>query len=398
MILFGLLAVPLIIGLVGLIFGKGFITWREFICQEAVVIVLILSAYFAGRQYQMSSTEIWSGRIAQKGKDSVHCCHSYECNCTTDSKGNRSCQTCYEHFSDVEWFAKTTNNETVYSNSCNPPYSSAPSRWEQIVVGEPTAVEHSYDNYLKAVDSTVLIRKGVAQKFPGALPGYPDVYDHYRVRRVLTVGANVPDVVGLNKKLDEMNADLGRAKQVNMMLIVTNQPDQFYVEGLREHWKGGEKNDLVVVIGAPDFPKIAWADVMSWTDAEEVKLGIRNKILELGTFDGNAVLDIVKVEVSTKFVRKQMKDFEYLKASIEPPSWILWLTFFLSVAASIGMGIYFYRNDLFQTDRFARRISNSRTDDLYGIHTFGRVGGYRHRDPFESNNVFKLTRRPGRRF
>lgn len=353
MVLFGLLLVPVLIGLAGLLLGKGLVTWKEFLAQEAVVVVLVGVGYLIALHARTSDTEIWNGVIARKWQGTGSCCHSYPCNphpCGCDSKGNNcsTCyDTCYEHSHDTTWNAETSNGETAFSDTCNRPGSSPPRRWNEIVIGEPTAIEHSYTNYIQGNPDSILRRTGAAERFASRIPAYPRVYDHYRADRFLAVGVNVPDRQRLSARLSEINATLGSPKQVNISVIVVNEGDQAYLEGLREAWLGGKKNDLVVVIGAPDFPRIAWAGVMSWTRNEEVKLAIRDRIAGMQTFDGDAVLGIVAEEVRAKFVRRPMADFEYLRSTIEPPSWACWLLFVLGCLASLGLTWYFWVADPF---------------------------------------------------
>ncbi len=358
MVLFLLLLVPVLLGLAGLLFSRGRVTWKEFLVHEAVVVVLIAIGYFIALAGKTADTEIWNGVIANKWQDTGSCCHSYPCNphsCNCDSKGNCSTcwDTCYLHSHDIEWEAMSSNRELVYHDGCNAPGSASPARWNAIVIGEPTAVEHSYKNYIKGNPDSILRRQGAEKKFAGRIPRYPVVYDHYRANRFLVVGAAVPEAARLGARLSEINARLGSPKQVNITVIVVREDDQSYLEGLREAWLGGKKNDLVAVVGlrespeAVDRPEIAWAGVVSWTKNEEVKIGIRDRILELTTFDGDKVLDIVAEEVAAKFVRRPMADFEYLKSTIEPPRWAIWLIFVLGCLIAVGLQIYFWLEDPF---------------------------------------------------
>lgn len=352
--LFGLLLIPLLIGLAGLILGKGLITWKELIAQEAAVVAFIGAGYLIALHARTSDTEIWNGVIARKWQGTEHCCHSYPCNCHEVCSGSgkdrschEHCDTCYRHSHDIDWNATTSNGETAFSDGCNSPGSSPPARWNAIIVGEPTAIEHSYTNYIKGNPDSILRRTGAQERFASRIPAYPEVYDHYRANRFLAAGVAVPELGRLNARLSEINARLGAPKQVNITVIVVNEGDQAYLEGLREAWLGGKKNDLVVVIGAPQFPQIAWAGVVSWTRNEEIKLTIRDRIATLQAFDGDRVLDIVAEEVQGKFVRRPMADFEYLRATLEPPTWACWLLFILGCLASLGLSWYFWVADPF---------------------------------------------------
>lgn len=369
MYLLALLAIPLLIGIIGMAFSKGLLTPKELLVQEAVLLVLICGAYGISygitRYSVLSDTEIWGGRIADKGHGTQGCCHSYPCNCHPVSCGKGCtttvCSTCYLHSHDEWWNATTTNQEVVFSDGCNSPGSSPPARWNQIVIGEPTAVEHSFDNYVKANPGSILRRSGAAQKFVGKLPVYPQVFDYYRVKSFLFVGVKADAAMqkDLNARLNEINANLGARKQVNIVVVVAANADPMYAEGVSENWVGGKKNDVVVVIGAAAFPKMDFVQVLSWTKSEEMKLAIRDRIMNFSgsVFDGHKVLGIVSDEVNRKFARREWRDFEYLVDSIEPPTWALVLVFILGLGASIALTIYFWREDPFGNEpyRFRRR-------------------------------------------
>jgi len=359
MILLGLLAIPLIIGVVAMIFGKGELTWKEFLVQEGVILLLVGGGYGASvaitRWSASDDTEIWNGRVADKKKGTEHCCHSYQCNphpCMCDSKGRCSTcwDTCYRHAWDVVWSARSTNGETIYRNGCNPPGTSTPARWTTIVKGEPTAFGHSYTNYIKANPESIMRRTGAAKKFAGLLPGYPQVYDHYRVRQFLFMKVKVDKSLKqwLDEKLMDINGDIGARKQLNIIVVVAATDDPQYVEALREHWLGGKKNDLVVVIGAKHFPELSFVGTVTWSRSEEMKLAIRDRIMETEKFDHEKILSIIQDEASNKFVRQEMKEYEYLMSNVEPPWWLLLILFVLGLAASIVMTVYFIRNDPFK--------------------------------------------------
>ncbi|MFH1430515.1 MAG: hypothetical protein ABIG71_03275 [Candidatus Uhrbacteria bacterium] len=380
MLLLGLLFIPIVLALVGFLYstiqrarGKTAIdrkiTGAEFAVHIAVVVVIVLAGYFLGRQFQMTDVELWNGTIAKKWEDSGSCCHSYQCNCHScncDRKGScdECCDTCYEHSSDDEWYAVTTNGEQVFSDTCNRPGSSPPSRWEKIVVGEPTAVEHSFDNYIKGSKGSVLLRIGTDERLLARIPEYPRVYDLYHVDRVLSDGVQMLNPKTLNEQLGAINGDLGKRKQVDVIIVVTSESDAMYVEAVSEKWFGGKKNDFIVVIGAPHYPEIAWVDTVSWTRVEELKIAVRDRILALKTLhnteldlnaDGEVALRIIYQEVAEKFVRTPMADFAYLRAQIEPPEWILWLLFIIGTIVSIVLQVYFWKNDPFEQGFLPRR-------------------------------------------
>lgn len=360
-----LVLVPIIIAMIGFAKSDGRVTGIEFSVLLLVTFIIGCGGYWIALDSKTRDTEIWNGRIAEKHEGSSSCCHcrTETYSCGTDSKGNTqycSRQVC-DHISDVTWEASTTNGETAFSDGCNAPGSSPPQRWLDIRVGEPTAIEHTYTNYIRGNPNTVLRSRGVAARFAGRLPSYPEVYDHYRVNRVINQGVPVPNQEHLEDLLRGVNADLGHDRQVNITLILTNESDSLFLEAIRERWIGGKKNDLIVVIGMPSYPQIAWSGVISWTRNEDVKIHIRDRINALQTFDNDRVMHIVRNEVDNRFIRRPMADYEYLYASIEPPGWALLLIWVLEMLAMGGLLKYFWDNDPFKSGygRYGRGFGRS---------------------------------------
>jgi len=341
------------LGLAGLLFSKGRVTVKEFLVHEAAMLFLICIAYFLALCNKTSDTEVWNGTVVSKDRGTGSCCHDYPCNphpCGCDKDGNNcsTCyDTCYEHSWDQVWTATSSNGETVYRQTCGRPGASDPDRWEAIRIGEPTAVEHRYTNYIKGNPDSILRRQGAAERFAGRLPSYPEVYDWYRIRRFIAIGVPVEGLGALNERLSEINGRLGAMKKVNVVVVVVNESDQRYVEALRETWLGGKINDFVVVIGVPDPPAIAWAGVISWTRNEDLKVQVRDEIVALDAFDGSKVLDIVEQDVERKFEHRPISDFEYLKSTIEPSSTVTWIIGILGVLIALGLQIYFWIEDPF---------------------------------------------------
>lgn len=345
-----LLLVPLLIGVTGILIGRGKITVKEFAIQEAAILLVIGIGYAIALSSRSSDTEHWNGQIAAKIQKNTGCCHPYCCAYTTvctSSGKTTSCHQvctawCHYHPYDVFWGATTTNGEEAYSNSCNSPSTRIPDRWAAIKLGEPTSMEHSFTNYIKGNPDSILRRTGAVARWPGNIPAYPVTYDLYRANKVIPVGLKIPGLAEMNEAIAILNGEIGAKKQVNVILVVVASADASYAEALREAWLGGKKNDVTVVIGTPAFPQIAWASVMSWSEREDMKVTIRDRIVELGTF-GPAVVDVLRDEVNKKYVRKRWEDFNYLKSTIEPSSGVQWFLWIFGVSLSIGLAILFYR-------------------------------------------------------
>jgi hypothetical protein len=337
--------------------GKKRIVWWEVLVHLGVAAGLMVGGWYFARWASVQDTEIWNGTVASKPYGTHGCCHSYECNCYESCSGtgqdrtcSRICQTCYEHSRDLYWKAVSSNGETIYNNRCNSPHTSTPARWAAIRIGEPTAVEHRFTNYIKAAPGTFFKRKGLVEEYKRWLPEYPKV-SGWRVDRFVFSGLSRPPEHGAwNERLMAINGALGARKQVNIVVVVTDQGPQFY-DALASHWLGGKKNDFILVVGAANYPAIDWVRVMTWMDpvgegeAGGIHESVPRKVEALRQFDGAAVLDILEREIEVGFIRKEMSDFKYLMKGAEPPLWALILLGVLGLAVSGGLGYWFIVNE-----------------------------------------------------
>lgn len=357
MLLLALLAVPVVFGVAMFFVGRRRITPLELAIQLGVVGVLIVGGYYRFRWSGLQDTEIWNGRVASKPSGSMGCCHSYKCNCrqeckTTTDKDNKKtttcaevCDTCYKHGGDYYYEAYSSNDEQVFRSGCWGPDDGSPAEWSQIRIGEPTAVEHQFTNYVLADPEELVARP--TRAFDD-LPAYPRV-EGWRARRFLFAGIpREAQPVRLDAALDELNAELGASKQVNVIVVVTGAADPAYFAALAWHWHGGKKNDVVLVIGAPAFPAIAWARVMAWNEEQggedAFKGGLAARVEALGRFDGDAVLAILRDEITRGYRRRSFSQLEYLIARAQPPGWAVALLFALGLVMSALLHWLFWGN------------------------------------------------------
>ena len=187
----------------------------------------------------------------------------------------------------------------------------------------PVSVEREYVNYLKASDA---IRKKSpdAEKFEKFLLDYPTVhggpFGEVDVDRALVVGFDGDQEVDgerlkqwkaeLDVKLDRALGTLGDEKGVNILVYVVplgqSERKEFFAV-LDNHWAGGKRNDVIVVIGAPHFSEIAWVEVMAWTHVEAFKSALMNRVLESNALSNAGEL----ADVIVSRISREAKDGGY---------------------------------------------------------------------------------------
>lgn len=195
-----------------------------------------------------------------------------------------------------------------------------------------------------------------------AVPEYPSVYDIYKVNRVIGVGIKRDALMNdLNTALNDQLKTLGRKRQVNINVIIANSSSTKFKDAVEHDWVGGKKNDVNVVINAPNYPKIETVQVFTFARTSGnnlVAINIRDQLQALGTLEQpTAVANLIATNVDKHYKRKDMKDFEYLKNQIEPPTWVIVLGVILSILFGCGLTYFFHTNDTVGRDYHRTRRS-----------------------------------------
>lgn len=353
-LLWVLIIVPLILPFIFRIIWPHKVSWVELGISVVVGVALTAAVYGAGMYGQTADTEILNGEVRSKSRTHGSYVRTYDCRCHEVCSGSgsnksctRKCDTCYEDRYTVDWTCNTTlgaytikkldtTSRSVYATP-------DPARYTSIKAGDPVAQEHGFTNYVKAAPDSLFHATNV-DKFKSLIPLYPDtVFDYYRINRVFAMGVSVPDLALWNHELSLALRTLGPQKQANAIIVMVNTNDQSYVHALEGAWVGGKKNDIIVVIGTTAYPKIDWVAVSSWTDKQLFKVQLRDEIMSMGNIDRTLIISALSKHTMSTFVRKSMKDFEYLRDQIEPPLWVLIVALLLGIIASLGTSFYFYR-------------------------------------------------------
>lgn len=350
--LYLLLLFPLIWPFIAKAIWKTNISVKELGINILVVALLTWGMFAIGKYTMTSDTEILNGQITLKNRDHGSYTRSYDCNCSTDSKGHRHCSTCHEKHFTVHWFLNSTigniDIDSADSTSRSVYNRPNPGRYDIAFVGEPCSLEHGYTNYVQAVPES-LFRTNMSLYNKVKVP-YPQVYDLYRINRVVNVNSGLSPTIlrDLNDGASGMLRTLGPQKQVNIVFVVTNISDPNFRHAVEGKWLGAEKNDVVIFLGV-EGTKIVWADAMTFAldkGNELFQVKMRDGLQAIGTVDPVRILQFTQDTISSNYKRIHMSEFEYLKDEINPPTWAIILMVILSIVASVGMSIWFAREDV----------------------------------------------------
>jgi len=355
------LAIPIIVALIAKRVLRATITWKEMGIQMGVSIVIVAIVYSLGVLSMTRDTEIWNGEIVSKARVHDHYERAYDCFCTETCSGsgsNRSCyetcQTCYEDRYTVDWSAKTTLGRTItfqhLDRGSKSVYSEPdPTTYTKCYKGEPVSLENNYTNYVKAVPSSIF-HLNAQNDFVGKIPQYPRVYNFYQLNRVINIDSKVPPEIiqKMDSDLDIILKRLGAAKQANIIVILTEIDDPSYRHAIENVWLGGKKNDIVIMVGL-DGNTITWVDVMTWAmnkGNELFHVTLRDRVRNLKDITNENFVPLVDQTVTKLYDRPEMKDFEYLKDDIQPPTWVIILTLIVAVGLSVGLTYFFHRENV----------------------------------------------------
>jgi len=338
------------------------INYQEMALQIVLVTVVVAGVWQIGKWGQTVDTEVWNGQVISKQRIHDEYTRSYECNCSESCSGSGSsrscyttCDTCYEDHYTVEWLANTTVGKVQFDykdSTWRSVYNSPdPAVYTNCKKGHPASIEHNYTNYVQAVPESLFNdNSSFAEQFAGKIPAYPRVYGFYKFNRVINVDSSVPQsfVTDLDTQIDNTLKVLGPTKQVNIIVILTEIDDPSYRFAIENAWLGGEKNDVIVMVGL-DGNTITWVDIMTWalnSGNELFHVTLRDALTNLKTIDSPDLALTITNIVASKYDRPRMADYEYLADEVEPAGWVIILAIVLAIGGSLGLTFVFHRVDV----------------------------------------------------
>lgn len=319
-----------------------------------VGLVIVGCIFGASYGVAVHDIEVWNGKVLSKERKHDTYEEPYQCNCKTVTKSSGSgkdrrewtdteCETCYRTHYTVNWNCDTTIGkfkiaelDELHRSVYNAP---DPARWLDIKKDDPVAGTRSYVNYVQAVKNSLFTASDEAalKTFNAITPAYPDrIYDFYKIDRFITPGFAFVDAPLWNEDISKMLIDLGPQKQVNVIVVIAKTNDRNYVSALRTKWEGANKNDVVVVIGTLDGAKIEFVDVITWSKNEIFKVELIDRLQDLRIVSREPVLSAVKDQIEKNFVRRRMREFEYLKGEIDVSLVVVGVTTIILVALNVA--------------------------------------------------------------
>jgi len=333
------------------------LTHREYIWKEFGIQVVATLAYVAVIYSLLFSvtTDIWdtnyfNGKVAsstyyEEWDEEVTYTETYSCG---TSKNPRTCtriKTRIDHHP-AYYQIKTNLGETIPISRGD--YLKAKrefgtkfvniSRSNQVSFGDgdkyvsrpnktiPTAVGHTYENLVAVAKDNVIHTKVPKEEIQqllkvGVLREYPRLYEgkygETKLNRIIDTTGRIKNP---NEQLDILNhiaTKVGITKQANPILYVVDSEkyDRSFKDALSQFWKMGKKNDITLVVGVDKKGIIQWSDVICFTNNTDFIIDMQNTFKDV-PINNSAVLMNMQYHINKSYIRKPMKEFEYLKENI----------------------------------------------------------------------------------
>ena len=334
-------------------------TWIELPIQllASVAVIFTLYSFFFFTTSDIADKEVWNGYTSKAEYYEEYTTETEYEDC--DSEGKNCVTRSTETYHPPEWYLYTSNSEKLAISQST--YRTYVKRFanetekelyhpDQISYGDgdmyytifkgnfedriPTSIKHRYVNYLKGTESLHRKTGGNTIGYEELLMEYPSVtsgtYGNIYFDRVIVAGGLKVDPLWkkqVDQKLDLALTNLGKKKQVNIVIYLVKSSDQAFLHALEEHWVNGKKNDVVVIIGMNNFSKVEWTSIMAWTKIEEFKIELRDNINELSDISDSSIFTNTIINQISKnpenggYLRMPMKELEYLVSDIELQWW-----------------------------------------------------------------------------
>jgi hypothetical protein len=372
MVIYLALVIPIITALVLLIWFKHKTTLWEFAIPFGISLILTIAFKFGVETSLTRDTEYWGGWVEQiryyeDWNEYIHktCTETYACG--TDSKGNtRYCTRTYDcsyvDYHPPYWRAYESNGMKLRISKDDYARLKAKFGTKEVFVDlkrnyhtddgdmykvdwggtdetlEPITTSHTYENRVQASMSTFNYYEVDPKK--DGLYEYPGVNRHYYVPAILGPGG--PTKQAAERKLQLLNAKLGRAKQVRVFILIFVDKPRDVGHDQENYWIGGNKNEFSLAIGVDSKYNVQWCHPFSWTKAELLKVETRQFVEEQEQLDLVALADWLYPKIKADFVRMPFANFSYL--TVEPPLWAILVTFIATLLANIGVSLWVILN------------------------------------------------------
>ena len=395
--IWGLIIVPAIATIILLIYFRKSTVWWEYAVVWVATVLVIWMAQVTTESTAVSDREFWghNSQVAFYNEPFQYwttCSEEYACGETCSGSGSsRSCTTkyctryypCKEWGGDDAWILDQNNKKHDVSPAL---FKDLEKRWKNtytielnrqatydIVVdgdrrrtiwpqdwriSEPLIYSHTYENrtqctstiqFLEITDETI-------KRF--GLFDYPKLRGH--TKRVIQDQAKQswPDA---NKYFEYVNGKLGPVRFVHFnVLIFRDKPHEAF-SYQESFWKNGNKNEFNICIGATKSGEIEWADVISWTEKEDLKIEARDFVYNMKNVSNDTMMALAKWcedSIGPRFVKPEFTS-KFRHLAIQPSTTSIIMSAIVILLTCGGICWWVIKND-FDSTTWGQHYNNRR--------------------------------------
>jgi len=359
------LAFPIVAATILAIGWKRKVNVWEFVGLFMIPLAFIAITRFTAEYVMTHSTEYWGGYVVRAtyyepwneyihrtctgscGKD---CTYTYDCSYVayypayweiTDSNGESW------HVSQNKWQELVTRWHNKHFVDMHRPYYTIDgdayvTDFDAVYNhAEITTKTHLYENRVQASHSIFNfpeITKNKAKEL--RLFDHPPV-DGYQQVPVLGIGVQIPNV--WDRSVDLINGFLGKKCKARVFVLMWRDKPLSIATNQQAYWKNGNKNELTVCIGVDAKNRPQWCFPFGWTKLESLKADTRDFVMKQKTLDVVPLADMLYKEIYPNILRRDFREFSYIV--VDPPLWVVILTFMLVIGFCFGWGIWSVENE-----------------------------------------------------
>lgn len=142
-----------------------------------------------------------------------------------------------------------------------------------------------------------------------------------------------------------LNGYLGPRKHVRIYFVYFIDKPPLAANMQEAYWDGGNDNELVVCIGLSQKTReLQWVRPFTWSPERKIIPDIREQVMVHKTFNPENIAHVVWNKTEKLYQRKDFKEFSYI--TVNPPTWAIWVTFFITLVLSFGLCWWAVHNEI----------------------------------------------------
>ena len=293
-----------------------------------VGVVVSCAVYYGPMYWQASDLQLLSGSVAEKKRVYDPETESYDCG--KDSQGHT--KTCTREIPRWRWDVVSDIDGDKFSEYTHQSIR-APEIYTNTQIGDPYTASKRFLNFQNVSEQTVMIDREAAEEYKGWLPEYPHVYAGFKVQRGFS---NTPQVDQreLSRQLNVAQKRWGPMHGVNVIVIALREETDFkgFYYALKSKWKGGKKNDAVVVMRLDKEGRVINANSFTrsadnLTDPQGFNFSnlMHVNAVKLNRYDTAKYIEALD-SAFQYFQREDLGRYDFLKDEYDPPYWLVALS------------------------------------------------------------------------